>query len=142
MIYNIGDLVICRVSDDGKTIFDVDYENISYRNRKTENFLVIGKKSDYYVILVDEFVQTSFEITQSSIEFNNINPKYLGKRAYLVKFTSVLGRITPDYAKMALTCLVCKNAFPYALPNQDDDKFACWSCRNTPTTRIIYNLKT
>ena len=60
-----------------------------------------------------------------------IDNQFIGQYVYLVKDTSVAGRIPIDPYLAAMPCKICLEYIPWAEPNQKDGSFLCWVCRNT-----------
>lgn len=143
MKYHIGDKLICRVNEDETIIFDMDWDDERYNKFKTKLFEVIGIFRDHYILLVPTTITSSSLLdkdTASSLEEMSedessnklvFDPKHFGKHILLLREKSVGGREVYDPYDHPLQCLMCEEYFPWALPNQEDDSFICWVCRNT-----------
>lgn len=137
MTYSVGDMVVCRVSFDDDIIYDVDYHDSRFRSTATATFEIIGKHSKFFIILVYPGVDESFRISEDTAKENNISSRHVGKWGFLIEEKAFGGKKNND----GCFCCCCKQYFMYASANQEDGRFACWSCKTDERYKLIHNIK-
>lgn len=133
MLYHIGDWALVRVNQAENLVFDVDFYNSNYLKFPIREFEIIGHTTnDYYILAVpDSITQDTLTLDQSDLNKWNIDSKYLTQRIVFVLEMAVGGRRTYDPYTNALSCSLCEEIYPYAIPNRPDGLLICWSCRST-----------
>lgn len=133
--YNVGDFVSIRVSSDGLSIFDIDWNDSRYQQFGWRYFEIIAKlDNNQYIVDVPVLVNDNFDLDEDIITKYNIDKKFLKNYGYLVHHTSIGNRKYHDYYKNPLVCVICKDGYPYAEANFGN-KLICWSCRNDPRNK-------
>lgn len=137
MTYYVGDMAICRVAFDDDIIFDVDFWDSRYRNTATAVFEVIGIYKDLFIILAYPGVEDAFPITEETTKQNGIHTKHVGKWGFLIGEKAFGGKQNND----GCFCCCCKQYFMYASANQEDGRFACWSCKTDERYKVIHKIR-
>lgn len=138
MSYYVGDRVIIRLSEDETIISDMDFDDqTSSSFIYTKSFEIIGLHQTYYILLVPSNIEGAIELTDNQIDLFKLPSKYEYLFAYMIKGYAIGGREKFEDIK----CCCCKQWFTYAQPNQEDGRFACWSCKTDERYKLIYNIK-
>lgn len=137
MTYYVGDTVICRVSFDDDIIFDVDFWDPRYRGTATATFEIIGQYQKCFILLAYPGVEDSFEIHDETCRQNEIDQKHIGRWGFLITEKAFGGKHNND----GCFCCCCKQYFMYAAPNQEDGRFACWSCKTDERYKLIHKIE-
>lgn len=131
MLYHVGDFIFCRVSSDGKIVFDIDFDDTRYKQFSVKSLEVVGIFNQYYIIVAPNCIHAAHIVDEEFLQEHNIDVKFLYETVTFVREIAVGGRQHFDPYLSPLSCKICKEYFPYALSNQTDGTLICWVCRNT-----------
>lgn len=131
MLYHVGDFILCRISNDGKIVFDVDFDDNRYQQFLVQPLEVVGLFKNYYIVAAPGCTHAAHIIDEEFLQEHNIEAKFLHETVTFVREIAVGGRRYFDPYLNPLSCKICKEYFPYAQANQTDGSLICWVCRTT-----------
>lgn len=141
MRYCIGDKIICRISENGIFELDSNFDDARFRDYDQATLEVIGISDDVYIVEAPLRCETYFLMREDYVESYGASSHYIGKNITFVKERAVGGIETFDPYLNPLRCCVCREYFPWAIPNQNDGRFPCFVCRDDSRNHIVYKIR-
>lgn len=118
-----GDLIDCHIAS-GLIINKKNHQDYS----EIKTFEIIGTNEHGYYVFVPNyfFIKNLIKITPHLCKSSNISSKYIGENGLHI-LSNLIYKI--NSIMDGITCEICKEFHHQSAPNQSDDTFICWSCR-------------
>lgn len=124
--YNYGDVVLCGIHGNEWFLYQ------DSRRLPAAEFheLIENQKSrpDFRWIEFEIFEFDSNDNTYYGWPIDEELRKVMGRNWVNFEMLKPIGATLARSDSAGMVCIECKNGYPYAEPNYNDDKLVCWSC--------------
>lgn len=122
---NPGDRVVCKLH--GNTL--VNTYNSNYDNLKTFDIIAADNMGYYLYVPPYTYIKDMYKVDSFILKNLDLHKKYLGDN--IVYITSVFVHKIASQIEGTI-CDKCKEFCYKAMPNQPDNGFTCYLCRDNP----------
>lgn len=121
---NVGDTICCKIKS---AVIVSPYKTYD----EIKSFVIVATSEHGYYLFIPHYYYLNNCVVADKYRCKSldIELRYLDENIIYIQENLV---VSVESKKDGMTCKICKEFYPYAVANQEDDTLICYSCYQNP----------